>query len=59
MLQLDLVMCKNHPISTGFNSIKESWIAAQSWHCERPFVKVRPQLQLMVQAEGSFKEVET
>ena len=30
MLQLNLVMCKNHPDSTGFEGMKESWRAAEA-----------------------------
>jgi hypothetical protein len=36
MLQLDLVMCNNHPGSTGFEGMKGSWRSAEAWHCERP-----------------------
>jgi hypothetical protein len=36
VLQLNLVMCKNHPDGTGFEGIKGSWRAAEAWHCERP-----------------------
>ena len=36
MLQLNLVMCENHLDSTGFEGMKESWRAAEAWHCERP-----------------------
>ena len=36
MLQLNLVMCKSHPDSTGFEGMKESWRATEGWHCERP-----------------------
>ena len=36
MLQLNLVMCKNHPGGTGFEGMKGSWRAAQVWPCERP-----------------------
>ena len=35
MLQLDLVMCKNHPGGAGFEGMKGSWRAAETWHCER------------------------
>ena len=35
MLQLNLVMCKNHPRSTtGFKSMKGSWRVAEAWHCQ-------------------------
>jgi hypothetical protein len=37
VLQLDLVMCKNHPDDTGFEVMKGSWRAAETWHCERPW----------------------
>ena len=36
MLQLDLVMCYNQPAGTGFEGMKGSWRAAETWHCERP-----------------------
>ena len=36
MLQLDLIMCKNHPGGTGFESMKGSWRAAEVRHCESP-----------------------
>jgi hypothetical protein len=36
VLQLDLVMCKNHPGGTGFEGMKGSWRAAEAWDCERP-----------------------
>lgn len=29
-------MSKNHPGDIGFQSTKESWRAAEAWHCERP-----------------------
>ena len=35
MLQLDLVVYKNQPGGTGFEGIKGSRRAAESWHCER------------------------
>jgi hypothetical protein len=35
MLQLDLVMCKNHPAGTGFEGMKGSWRTAEAWHCEK------------------------
>jgi hypothetical protein len=35
VLQLDLVMCKNHPGGTGFEGMKGSWRTAEAWHCER------------------------
>jgi hypothetical protein len=31
----ELVVCKNHPGSTGFECMKQSWTAAEAWHCER------------------------
>ena len=37
VLQLDLVMCKNHPGGTGFEGMKGSWRAAEAWDCERPW----------------------
>jgi hypothetical protein len=37
VLQLDLVMCKSHPGSTGFEGMKGSWRAAEAWHWERPW----------------------
>ena len=33
---LGLVICKNHSGGTGFEGMKESWRAAEAWHCERP-----------------------
>ena len=36
MLQLDWVMCKDHPGSIGFEGMKGSWRAVEAWHCERP-----------------------
>jgi hypothetical protein len=36
VLQLDLVICKNHPGGTDFEGMEGSWKAAESWHCERP-----------------------
>jgi hypothetical protein len=35
MLQLDLVMYKNHP--GGFAGMKGSWRTAEAWHCKRPW----------------------
>jgi hypothetical protein len=35
MLQLDLVMCKNHKGGTGFECMKGSWRASEAWHCEK------------------------
>ena len=35
MLQLDLLMCKNHSGGTGFEGMEESWRVAEYWHCER------------------------
>ena len=37
MLQLHLVMCKNHPSGTGFEGMKGSCKEAEAWHCERPW----------------------
>jgi hypothetical protein len=37
MLQLDLIMCKNHSGGTGFEGIKGSRRAAEAWHYERPW----------------------
>ena len=37
MLQWDLVLCKSHPGGTGFESMKESYRAAEAQHCERPW----------------------
>jgi hypothetical protein len=37
VLQLDLVMCKNHPGGTGFEGMKGSWEEAEAGHCERPW----------------------
>ena len=37
MLQLYLVMCKNHPSGTGFEGIRGFWREAEVWHCERPW----------------------
>jgi hypothetical protein len=34
MLQLDLLMCKNHLGGTGFEGMKGSWRASEAWHCE-------------------------
>lgn len=34
--QLNLVMCKSYVGGTGFEDINESWISAESCHCERP-----------------------
>ena len=36
MLQLYLLICKNNPGSTAFEDMRESWRAAEAWHCERP-----------------------
>ena len=36
MLWLDLVMCKSHPGSTGFEGRKGSWRAAEAWNYDRP-----------------------
>ena len=36
MLQLDLVMCKNHPGGIDFEGMKWSCIAAEALHCESP-----------------------
>ena len=36
MLQLDLVMCKNHPGSTGFEGMKESRREDKAWHFKKP-----------------------
>ena len=36
MLQLDWVMCKDHPGGIGFEGMKGSWRAVEAWHCERP-----------------------
>ena len=30
-------MCKNHLGGTSFEGMKESWRAAEAWHCERPW----------------------
>lgn len=35
MLQLDLVMCKNHPGGIGFEGMKGTSRAADAWHSER------------------------
>ena len=37
VLWLDLVMCKGHPGSTGFEGMKLLSRAAEAWHCERPW----------------------
>jgi hypothetical protein len=42
-------MCKSHPGGTGFEGMKGSCRAAEAQHCDRPLVKVEPQLQLMAQ----------
>jgi hypothetical protein len=34
MLQLYLVMCKNHP--GGFEGMKGLWRTVEAWYCERP-----------------------
>jgi hypothetical protein len=36
MLQLNLVMFKNHPGVTGVEGMKRPWRTAEAWHCERP-----------------------
>jgi hypothetical protein len=36
ILQVDLVICKNHPAGTGFEGMKRSWRAAEVWPYERP-----------------------
>lgn len=36
MLQLDLVMGKNHTGGSGLVSMKESLVAAEDWDSERP-----------------------
>jgi hypothetical protein len=49
VLQLDLVMCKNHLSDTGFEGMKGSQKAAEAWYCERhegSLVKVQSQLPL-------------
>lgn len=33
--QPDLEMCKRHPGDIGFEGMKGSWRAAESFHCER------------------------
>ena len=35
MLQLHLVMHKNHPGGTALEDMKGSWREAEAWHCER------------------------
>jgi hypothetical protein len=37
VLHLDLVIYKNHPGGTGFDSMKGSTRAAEAWHCEKPW----------------------
>jgi hypothetical protein len=29
-------MCKSHSGGTGFEGMKGSWDAAETWHCEKP-----------------------
>ena len=36
MLQLDLVICKNHPGGAGLEGMKGSQRPAEAWYCERP-----------------------
>ena len=36
VLELDLVMCNNHPDSTSFEGMKRSCRGVEAWHCERP-----------------------
>ena len=47
----------NHPGGTGFEGMKESRRAAEAWHCERPLVKVQPQMQLMSHEDSSVLEM--
>ena len=62
MLQLDLVMCKNHPGGTGFEGMKGSWRTAEAWHCERPWQAIGEGAATDVVdgpgLKGSCKEVE-
>ena len=37
MLQLYLVMCKNHPGGNGCEGMKASWRTAEAWYCESPW----------------------
>ena len=37
LLQRDLVMCKGHPSSTGFECMKESCRTAEAQHRKRPW----------------------
>ena len=55
MLQLDLVICKNHPSGTGFEGMRghEEQLRLGTVGVQgRPLVKLQPQLQLMAQDKG-------
>jgi hypothetical protein len=62
MLQLDSVICKNHPGGTGFESTNGSRKAAEVWHYEIP-VKATGESASSVAVDGpelkrSGKELE-
>jgi hypothetical protein len=63
MLKLDLVMSKNHQVNIGFKSMKESWIAAEAWLCERPEKAIGEDTASVtvdgLGLKGSCKEIET
>jgi hypothetical protein len=51
-VQLDLVICKNHPSGTSFEGMKGSWRSAEAGTVRghgRVLGKVQPQVQLIAQ----------
>jgi hypothetical protein len=62
MLQLNLVMCKNHSHGTGFEGMKGSWRTAKSWHWERLVKAIgKGTASVAVNSPGlkrSYKEIE-
>jgi hypothetical protein len=62
LLQLHLVMSKNHPGCTDFADMKGSWRAAEAWYYERPGkATVKEATSVAVDSSklrGSYKEIE-
>jgi hypothetical protein len=62
MLQLNLIMYKNHPDGIGFEGVKGSWKAVEVWHWEKPGKAISEGVaSISVDSQGlkgSCKEVE-